>query len=174
MTSDYGPALLIGPMVILTAVIHLIGLTALLKLAGYHVRHWRAPWLEVDRILVPLIMVLGLLHMHSLEILAYAILYCVAGAVSGWLEAVFVSAGAYSTMGLEGIQLPLPWKLLAAMESMNGMLLTGWSTAFLFQNMHRILVDEKDHPLPVSAIAKEMESDEEIESQEKRQSENVT
>ena len=44
--------------------------------------------------------------------------------------------------------------MTGGLESLNGMLLIGWSTAFLFQNLHRILTNEDDHPLPAGAIAK--------------------
>ena len=49
--------------------------------------------------------------------------------------------------------MPDGWRLLAAFEAVNGMLLMGWSTAFLFQTLHRILQTEESHPLPVGAIA---------------------
>ncbi len=154
--NDFPPLIFTALMVTLTAATHLIGLMGLLRFAGYHVRHWRAPWIWLDQILVPMLMVLGLFLIHFTEIVSYAVLFWSCNAATNWNDALFISAGAYSTMGFEGTPIARQWKLVTAMEAMNGLLLTGWSTAFLFQNLHRILIDEEDHPLPVSAIAKEV------------------
>ena len=59
----------------------------------------------------------------------------------------------YSTANIDANALRPHWREVGAMESLNGMLLIGWSTAFLFQNLHRILHSEEGHPLPAGAIA---------------------
>jgi hypothetical protein len=140
-------------MVSSMVLLHIVGLTALLRLTRLHLDHFRTPWLTLDRLLVPLSMVTGLFALHGLEVWAYAVLYERTGAVSGWEQALFVSAGAYSTAGWVGVHVTDGWRVTAALESLNGMLLMGWSTAFLFQTLHRILQTEANHPLPEGAIA---------------------
>ena len=143
-------------MVAATVVLHMLGLIALTTATRLHIEHFRTRWLALDRVLVPLTMVMGLFLLHSLEVFAYAAAFHVGGATYSWEEALYLSAGAYSTAGWSGVMVPPEWRLLAAFESLNGMLLLGWSTAFLFQALQRILETEETHPLPEGAIAAEV------------------
>lgn len=153
-----------GGMFVVTVVIHLTGLMTLIKLAHFHLTHARTPWLALDRVIAPTLLALGLFAVHSLEVMAYAAMFKGVGATHTWEEAIYASAAAYSTAGLAGPAAAQHWRVVGGLESLNGMLLIGWSTAFLFQNLQRILVREEDHPLPEGAIAKEIEEiEEEIE-----------
>ena len=144
-----------GGMWVATLIIHLTGLMSLLKLARLHLEHARTPWLSLDRLLVPMLMALGLFALHGLEVSAYALLFHQVGATQTWEQAVYYSTSAYSTAGVGGQTFANSWRVVGGLESLNGMLLIGWSTAFLFQNLHRILVNEDDHPLPAGAIARQ-------------------
>jgi hypothetical protein len=50
--------------------------------------------------------------------------------------------------------LPNAWRIVGAMEAINGMLLIGWSTAFLFQVLSHLLEPGEDHALPKGAISR--------------------
>ncbi len=141
-------------MVAATVLVHMLGLMGLTQLTRLHIDHFRTPWLTADRLLVPLTMVTGLFLLHGVEVLAYAATYMAVGMTQHLEAAVYVSVSAYSTAGWTGVTISHDWRVLAAFESLNGMLLIGWSTAFLFQNLYRILIDEDDHPLPAGAIAR--------------------
>ncbi|WP_309604620.1 hypothetical protein [Phenylobacterium sp.] len=143
-----------GAMWVATVIIHLAGLMTLLKLGRLHLTHGRTPWLALDRILVPILFALSLFALHSLEVLAYAVLFKGVAATQTWEQAIYYSTSAYSTAGVGGQTFANRWRVTGGLESLNGMLLIGWSTAFLFQNLHRILTNEDDHPLPAGAIAK--------------------
>jgi hypothetical protein len=154
--SDLARELLLAAgMAAAMVVVHMLGLLSLVQMTRLHLEHLRTPWLHLDRLLVPLTMVMALFILHSLEVFGYAALYYAEGAIPTWLDALYLSAGAYSTAGWSGLHVPERWRLLAAFESVNGMLLMGWSTAFLFQTLHRILQTEETHPLPEGAIATE-------------------
>ena len=140
-----------GGMVLLTVVVHLMGLNLVVLSTGLHLRRFKTIIL-LDRILVPCGMVLGVFAIHAVEIWAYALLYRFGGMTGSLEEALFVSAGAFSTAGWGA--LPVGWRVVIALESVNGLILLGWSTAFLFQNLHRLMVAEDDHPLPAGAIAR--------------------
>ena len=142
--------LIAAGMVVLTVVIHLVGLNGVVRLTSIHLRRFKTI-IHVDRIVVPCGMVLGVFAIHAVEIWAYALLYELAGMSRTLEEALFISAGAYSTAGWG--PLPVGWRVVVALESVNGLILLGWSTAFLFQNLHRLMVAEDDHPLPAGAIA---------------------
>jgi len=143
-------------MVAMTVVAHMLGLLGLTHATRLHLEHFRTRWLALDRLLVPLTMVMGLFALHAFEVGLYAAAFQAARATFSWEEALYLSAGAYSTAGWAGVTIPPEWRLLAAFESLNGMLLLGWSTAFLFQSLHRILQTEETHPLPEGAIAEEV------------------
>ena len=147
--------LVVAAMMVGTVVLHLLGLTTLINLTRVHIERWRTPWLSLDRLLAPLLMVVSLFGLHAVEVAAYAIVYRGVGAVSGWEAALYLSAGAYSTAGWTGVALAKAWRVLAAFESLNGILLLGWSTAFLFQTLHRILQTDETHPLAEGALAEE-------------------
>ena len=149
--------LLVVGMVAATVVMHMLGLNGLTQLTRVQLEHFRTPWLRLDRVLAPLGMVMGLFLLHALEVTAYAALYHgLSDDLPNWETALYVSAGAYSTAGWTGVTVPVGWRVLAAFESLNGILLLGWSTAFLFQTLHRILQTEETHPLPEGALAEEV------------------
>ena len=142
-------------MMVATVVLHMLGLTSLTRITSVHIERWRTPWLSLDRLLAPLLMVVGLFMVHVLEVAGYAVVYHQVGAAGSWEAALYLSAGAYSTAGWTGVTLAKAWRVVAAFESLNGILLLGWSTAFLFQTLNRILQTEETHPLSEGALAEE-------------------
>jgi voltage-gated potassium channel len=153
--NSLGRELLISTgMVPAMVLLHLVGLSLLIQLTRIHVMRF-ATSVRVDRVLVPLGMVLGIFVIHGVEIWAYAGLYWLAGATDRLEEALYLSLGAYSTTGWVDVHLRAGWRVVVSLESVNGLLLVGWSTAFFFQNITRLMVTEESHPLPEGAIARE-------------------
>ncbi|WP_293353327.1 two pore domain potassium channel family protein [Phenylobacterium sp.] len=142
-------------LVAATVVIHLVGLDLLMRLTGLHLRRFLSAWLNLNRLLVPLGIVLGLFVLHGVEIWLYAVAYRLLGAMPTIEQALYFSTSAYSTLGEAGAVLPVAWRVVGVLEAVNGMLLLGWSTAFLFQVLDRLLrPSDEDHPLPRGAIAR--------------------
>src|SRR6201996_5899552 len=131
------------------------GLLGLTQMVALHLRRLRSPWLALDRLLVPMGIACGLFLLHFAEVMLYAALYLGAGAARSLDNAIYLSTGAYSTAGWADIRVPAGWRLVAAFESLNGMLLLGWSTAYLFSTLHRILQTDESNPLQEGAIATE-------------------
>lgn len=138
-----------------TIVIHLVGLDALQGLVRWHLKRLTR-WVSVDRLIVPLGIVLGLFVLHGLEIWLYALIYWKLGMLHSLEEALYFSTSAYSTVGETGALLPEAWRIVGVLEAINGMLLIGWSTAFLFQILHHLMWAEDDErqSLPKGAIAR--------------------
>ena len=152
--NSLGHELLISTgMVPLTVVVHLAGLSLLIDLTRLHITRRFAISVRIDRVLVPLGMVLGIFVIHGVEIWAYAILYALAGAAERLEEALYLSIGAYTTAGWVDVHLRPGWRIVVSLESINGLLMVGWSTAFFFQNITRLMVTDESHPLPEGAIA---------------------
>ncbi len=141
-------------VVSLTVLIHLAGLDVLLSLTGLHLRFLKTSWVRLDRLVVPLGIVLGLFVLHGLEIWLYAFIYWLMGLTQDLEQALFLSIGTYSTLGESNTTLPLSWRVFGVLESINGMLLIGWSTAFLFHILNHLLAAPDDHPLPRGAISR--------------------
>lgn len=125
---------LIAAMMILTAATHMMGLSILESVSRRFARH-PARRLQV---LVLLGLALALLALHVVEILQYALLYRALGAFD-FEAAVYFSGGAYSTIGVPDVQLPQAWRLIGAMEGVNGMVMIGWSTAYLFSAWQEVV-----------------------------------
>jgi len=88
--------------------------------------------------LFTLMIVLAIIVLHGLEIWAFAGLYLVVDAVHTFEEALYFSTISYSTVGYSDTHIAMDWRLLGAFESILGMILLGWSTAFFFRMLGRI------------------------------------
>jgi hypothetical protein len=138
-----------------SVVIHLVGLDLLQAMLRWHLERLTGWMVHLDRMIVPLGIVLGLFVLHGAEIWLYALAYWKAGVVQGLEHALYLSISAYSTLGEAGPVLPLSWRIVGALEAVNGMLLIGWSTAFLFHILRHIMWDDESAAaLPKGAIAR--------------------
>lgn len=130
-------------MVLLTVGIHAIGLILLghmIEMADHRpdgtVRvsplNPRGAWLTIS-------LVLGLFFIHGLEIWSYAFLFYLIGAVSDLREAIYFSTISYGSIGYGDSSIHPKWKLLGAIEGVNGAILLGWSIAFFVTMMEHLL-----------------------------------
>jgi len=85
-----------------------------------------------------LTIVLALIVLHGLEIWSFAALYLGVNAVHTLEEALYFSTISYSTVGYSDAHITINWRLTGAFESILGMILLGWSTAFFFRMLGRI------------------------------------
>lgn len=136
-----------------TVVIHLLGLDVLQAIVRWHLERF-TKWIQVDRMLVPLGIVMGLFVVHGVEIWLYALVYWRLELLPTLEQSLYFSTSAYSTLGETGAILPVAWRIVGVLEGINGMLLIGWSTAFLFQILEHLMGPGSDHPLPKGAIAR--------------------
>lgn len=140
-------------LVCVTVVMHLIGLGLLRRLVRLHLERFLL-FVHLDRVIVPLGVVLGLFVVHGSEIWIYALTYQVMGLTDSLETALFISTSSYSTIGEAAGLLPPDWRLVGALEGVNGMLLIGWSTAFLFQLLDHIMSDDDEVKAQRGAIAR--------------------
>jgi len=78
---------------------------------------------------------LALGTMHGLEAMLWAAAYVWLGAFGSLMDSLFYSLGAMTTLGAAGLALPLPWRMMGVLEAMNGTLLFGISTAYIYAQM---------------------------------------
>lgn len=136
-----------------TVLIHLIGLDLLQLLTRLHLERF-ATWIHLDRMVVPVGIVLGLFVVHGLEIWLYALVYWKLNIMPDLENALYFSTSAYSTLGETGSVLPVEWRVVGVLEAVNGMLLIGWSTAFLFQLLDHLMTDDEEVQAQKGAISR--------------------
>jgi len=131
-------------MVGLNVTIHFAGLLALLFVLRRTGHRFRAheSWLGQGAAI--LFVVLGLVAVHAVEIWSYAAIYRVIGALPDLESALYFSTASFTTIGYGDVVLDHKWRLFGAIEGANGLLLFGWSTAFLISVTSRMRILEHD------------------------------
>lgn len=76
--------------------------------------------------------VYGLLVLHLLQIIVWALCYQWSGCFADFPTAFYYSATSYSTVGFGDVTPPGNWRILGAVEAVTGILMFGWSTGVLF------------------------------------------
>ena len=126
-------------MVVVTVLIHGAGITALalglrVELEADEENHH----FSLKRAVVILIVVLALFTLHGIEIWLYAALFLLIGAIPVLEAAVYFSTITYASIGFGDAEMARSWRLVGAIEGINGVLLLGWSTAFFVTVVARL------------------------------------
>ncbi|KAF0100625.1 MAG: Ion transport 2 domain-containing protein [Rhodospirillaceae bacterium] len=131
-------------MVGLTVAIHLSGLLGLLWVLRNRGHRIRAHESRLVPLVVILFVVLGLVAIHSVEIWLYGAAFWAIGAVGDFETALYFSTVTFTTLGYGDVVLEGNWRLFGAIEAGNGLILFGWSTAFLLSVTSRLRLLEHD------------------------------
>ena len=120
------------PLIVLTVIIHVLGLGFISQKAigiyGDIMKHRTTGAFVVVMGATTLLATI----LHGLEAAIWTVAYCVIGARPDFRSAMFYSLGAITTYGHQNLYLEERWRLMGAIEALNGWLLFGLSTAFLF------------------------------------------
>ena len=121
------------PLIVLTVVIHVLGLGLIRRrtvgvssVSARH-RHQTVAFLVVVGGATLLVTVL-----HGIEANIWAVAYRLLDALPDFKSAVLYSLNAMTSYGHTNLDLEPHWHLMRAMEALNGWLLFGLTTAFLF------------------------------------------
>ena len=102
-----------------------------------------------------LIVILILFFAHIVEAGLYSVAFAlmhthpelgaIAGEVEGgWLDFVYFSLATYTTLGIGDLHPQGALRLIAAVESLNGLVLIGWSASFTYLSMERLWGDNRN------------------------------
>jgi hypothetical protein len=120
------------PLIVLTVIIHVLGLGFVSQKAiGVYGDIMKRRTTGAFVVVMGATTLLAAI-LHGLEAAIWAVAYCVVGARPDFRSAMFYSLGAITTYGHENLYLEERWRLMGAIEALNGWLLFGLSTAFLF------------------------------------------
>lgn len=131
-------------MVAATTLVHFFGLLLLTRLmTGAHarLRTHEAPWRQAGMILI---VVFGIFALHTIQVWLYAALFRALGEFTTFEQALYFSTTSFSTLGYGDLTLSAPWRVLGAIEGVNGLVLIAWSTAFLMSVTSRLRLLEHE------------------------------
>lgn len=136
-----------GAMVVGTAIFHGAGLLLLARglrrldlrsrRIGLNPQSWTGAWAATY-------LMLGILLLTIVEVWLYAGLYLGIGAIGNLRDALYHSTISFAAIGYSDAAILPDWKLVGAIEGINGNLLLGWSVAFLVSEMTRFTRDRID------------------------------
>lgn len=121
--------LLASAMVVLTVIMHLTGLALLARSLRVGMR--LPARLRLAPITLLIAAAIGLFTIHTAEIWSFAALYLVLQAAPDFEQALYFSTVTYASIGYGDVLMAKPWRILGAIEGATGVILLGWSTAFL-------------------------------------------
>lgn len=118
-----------------TVMVHALGTSWWIDLLRKRFKPRNVPIL---RVLVKTALVL--LALHVIEVFIWAALYLLlpGSGMESLEEAMYFSFTTFTTLGYGDITLSERWHLLTGIESLNGILLVGWSTALSFAVIQRM------------------------------------
>ncbi|WP_284361201.1 potassium channel family protein [Candidatus Phycosocius spiralis] len=133
-------------MVALTVVIHFIGLAYLINMIRQREPNGTQLKDHLSKQVFSIILVVfGIFAIHSCEIWIYAAVYYYGlQALPDFETALYYSTVTFVTLGYGDVILPRDWRLVGAIEAANGVILLGWSTAFLITVIGRLRALEHD------------------------------
>ncbi len=88
-----------------------------------------------------------LLVLHMAEVVPWASVYLLLPglqSIGSFEQATYFATVTFASLGYGDIVIDGPWRLLSAIQAMNGLLVFGWSTALLFALVERIWGAEDD------------------------------
>jgi hypothetical protein len=127
------------PLIVVTVVIHVVGLALInAKFVTVVCGSTKSP-----RTLSLFVMVVGITAILATVLLgvegtAWALAYRLLGALPDNRSAMLYSISALTSYGHADLLLAGHWQMMGALEALNGMLLFGLTTAFLFAMMQRV------------------------------------
>jgi hypothetical protein len=125
------------PLIVLTVLTHAFGLALIRDNVVIRLSRTMPSGSSVVFAALVALTVLLLTLLHGLESIAWAAAYVGLGARPDFASATLYSLSAMTTFGHANIFLAEHWQLMGALEALNGMMLFGLTTAFLFGVLQR-------------------------------------
>jgi hypothetical protein len=135
----FAPLIIALPTTLATIVIHGVAVIAIVHFVRHQrqlgragIRFWR------DVIIVSGAALLALLA-HLVDIVIWALVFALCGEFPHLALAVYHSAVNYTSLGYGDVVMSASWRLLGPLETADGMLMFGVSTAMIFAVIQRLV-----------------------------------
>lgn len=127
------------PLIVVNVILHVIGIGFInvKVIALMAVVKDRRHYLTIFAIVLGIAVLFATL-LHGLEAMIWAMAYWFLGALPDTKTAMLYSLSAITTYGHTNLSLAGHWQLMGALEALNGMLLFGLTTAFLYGVIQRV------------------------------------
>jgi hypothetical protein len=138
-------------------VVIVVGLLLLVATTVLHYEVLRLLSFSITRLAIRsraklLVVVFGTFVSHALHVVLYALGYALladviglgtlAGGSDTFIDYVYFSAETYTSLGFGDLMPIGPLRLIAGVETLNGLLLIGWSASFIYISMERFWTAE--------------------------------
>lgn len=146
ISATFSVQLAVGAgMLVLCVLVHGIGLFTLSRVLGRDIekRFENVQPLSFRGTGFTLIMVASIILIHFIEVWLFAFLYDYLRALPTFQDALYFSTISYSTIGYNDASIAKDWRMIAALEGMLGVILLGWSTAFLVRVLGKLESDNR-------------------------------
>jgi hypothetical protein len=135
------PLLLSILLVAITVLIHAFGTYHWMRFMGRHFVGANGSFKQGKDLPAIIWTAVSLLMLHVIEVIVWALAFRAITPISGldtFEKAVYFSIVTFTSLGYGDITvLEEEWRLLSGIEALNGVLLVGWTTAFLFAVVQR-------------------------------------
>ena len=125
------------PLIVVNSVIHVAGLGLINRLVGLFKMTSDRSGAARPIAVVSAVALLATL-LHGFEASIWAAVYVLLGAIPDFRDAMLFSLNAITTYGHDTVSLGKTWRLMGALEALNGLLMFGLTTAFMFFLMHHL------------------------------------
>jgi len=126
-------------LIVLTGMIHAIILDRIMVFIQPHLHKAQGERISKHewKILLGVFAVLGIFFSHTIHIWLWAFTYLALEipVLTSLQDAIYFSTVTYTTVGYGDIVFKGDWRVLSSIEAANGIIMLGWSTAFLFEVM---------------------------------------
>ena len=122
-------------LVVTTVVIHAVGFSGLLRAIVWSRALDKSGFGRVTLWVIGL--TCWLLMIHLVEISIWGLFYVWQGCMPDAESAFYFSGSTYTTLGYGDLLLPTPWRMLAPVETLTGILMCGLSTGLFFAAVNR-------------------------------------
>ena len=141
MIANIAIALLV---MLATTVIHLAGISLIIKLIKSQFQHWRYrhPFVLARKMGQ---VILLMFFLSFVEMAIWAGVYLMVGAIEKVEAALYFSMVTFTTLGYGDVVIDERWRLMAAFEAANGIIIFGLTTAAVVAVMQRIYFSESTH-----------------------------
>ena len=127
------------PLSVATVVLHVLGLLVIKRQFNFVLAYVGRRAFSMIALLFLAGTTISVTLLHGLEATIWAVAFRLLHALPDQKSAVLYSLNAMTTFGHSGITLAPQWHLMGSLEALNGWILFGLSTAFLFAIVQEVL-----------------------------------